>query len=79
MGIVQGMLTTGPGRPLSYSFGVSVGSALAVALPLAALLLVLSGVYYLTARKEGATFREALFNWPMVCVAAFVLVIYLAA
>jgi hypothetical protein len=79
LGIVQGMLTTGSGRPPGFVFGVGLGSALAMALPIAVLLLVLAGVYYLATQKNGTTFREALFNWPMVCVAAFVLVIYLAA
>jgi hypothetical protein len=65
-------------RTVLHVFGVDVGAALVVALPLAALLLVLYGVYYLTTRKDEVIFREALFNWPMVCIAAFALVFALA-
>jgi hypothetical protein len=41
-------------------------------LVVAAVLLLLSGVYYITARKVGDTFRDAVFNWPLVIVAAIV-------
>jgi predicted membrane channel-forming protein YqfA (hemolysin III family) len=36
----------------------------------AGLLLLLGGVYYATGREDGVTFREAVFNWPLVIVAA---------
>jgi len=46
-------------------------------LNLAVLILLLGGVYYVTARKEGVTFREAVFNWPLVILAGGVVFLLL--
>ncbi len=50
---------------------------LSLALLLAALVLLLGGIYYATARKDGVSFREAVFNWPMVSTAWGVAVVFL--
>jgi hypothetical protein len=68
---VQGMPDS-PGRSVSYQIGFGMGPAIGITLAIAALILLLGGVYYVTARKEGATFREAIFNWPLVILAAIV-------
>jgi len=34
-----------------------------------ALVLVVGAIYYAISRKRGVTFREAVFNWPMVILA----------
>jgi hypothetical protein len=39
--------------------------------------LLLGGVYYAIARKNGVTFREAVFNWPMVSTAGGIAVVFL--
>jgi hypothetical protein len=67
---VQG--TPASGGTVSYRIGVGVGGATWAVLGVAALILLLGGVYYATARKEGATFRESVFNWPLVIVAAII-------
>jgi hypothetical protein len=51
----------------------AIGSALAVA----ALVLFSGGAYYVTAREKGATFREAVFNWPLVALAGIVALLIL--
>jgi zinc-ribbon domain len=50
--------------------GVALGIAILV-IP-ATLILLLGGVYYVTARKQGVTLREAIFNWPLVIVTSIV-------
>ena len=57
--------------------GVGVALALALALLLVALALLLGGIYYATARKGGVTFREAVFNWPMVSTVWGIAVVFL--
>jgi hypothetical protein len=64
---IQGMPASG--GTVSYRIGVGVGGATWAVLGVAALILLLGGVYYATARKDGATFRESVFNWPLVIVA----------
>jgi hypothetical protein len=47
-------------------------------LRLALIILVVSGVGYLfLMRRQGVTFRETLFNWPMVAVAGVVALLLL--
>ncbi len=50
---------------------------LALVLLLVALILLLGGVYYAIARKDGVTFREAVFNWPMVSTAGGIAIVFL--
>ena len=57
---------------IGYQTGVGIEPAIVGTLPVAALILLLGGVYYATARKGGVTFREAVFNWPLVIVAGIV-------
>jgi hypothetical protein len=51
----------------------AIGSTLAVA----ASVLFSGGAYYVSAREEGVTFREALFNWPLVALAGVVALLIL--
>ncbi len=60
--------------PASYGdFASRLGYGMAIpiilALGLAVLILFIGGVYYVTGRKDGVTFSEAIFNWPMVILA----------
>jgi hypothetical protein len=52
-----------------FRLGFGMGIPIVIALLLAGLLLLIGGVYYATARKDGVTFGEAIFNWPMVILA----------
>ena len=60
------------GFQIGFQIGVSIVPAMAAPIVVAGLILLLGGVYYATARKEGATFRDSIFNWPLVIVAAIV-------
>ena len=51
-------------------FGLPIPFLLSVFL--AALLMFIGGIYYVTARKDGVTFGESVFNWPMVILAGAV-------
>jgi hypothetical protein len=70
--VVKGMLTAPAGKDLGDQIETGIYYAIASMLVVAVLLLLIGGVYYVTARKKGVTFREAIFNWPMVIVAIFV-------
>src|SRR5215208_4437828 len=70
--VVKGMLTAPAGKALGDQIGTGIAYAIASMLVVAVFLLPIGGVYYVTARKKGVTFREAIFNWPMVIVASFV-------
>ena len=72
-----------PAAPAGKDIGVQIGVQIVTGLVLgivslvipAAVILLFGGVYYVTGRKDGVTFREAIFNWPMVIlegVVAFV-------
>ena len=63
----------------TFASRLVVGAALplALALLLVALISLLGGVYYAIARKNGVTFREAVFNWPMVSTAGGIAVVFL--
>jgi hypothetical protein len=73
--IVKEMPAALAGEDLDYQIGRIIGSgtvsAIVYMIVLAAILLVLvvGGVYYVTARKQEVTFREAVFNWPLVILA----------
>ena len=73
----QRMPSVAPGGTFAFRLGVGVALPLALALLLAALVLLLGGVYYATARKGGVAFREAVFNWPMVSTVWGVAVVFL--
>jgi len=53
---------------------ISTGVVLGIVSPVipATLVLLFGGVYYLTSYKKGVTFREAIFNWPLVILAGIV-------
>jgi hypothetical protein len=63
----------------TFASRLVVGAALPLVLTLllVALILLLGGVYYATARKGGVTFREAVSNWPMVSTAWGIAVVFL--
>jgi hypothetical protein len=52
--------------------GGGIGSALGATLAVRAIIVTLGEVYHLTARKQRVTFREGIFNWPMVILAAII-------
>jgi hypothetical protein len=58
------------GYQIGYQIGGGIGSALGATLTVGAIIVALGGVYHLTARKQRVTFREGIFNWPMVILAA---------
>jgi hypothetical protein len=65
-----------PARAASMDIGslISTGLVLGIVslvIP-ATVVLLFGGVYYVTARKDGVTFREAIFNWPLVIVTSIV-------
>ena len=74
---VQRMPPAASGGTFASGLGVGVALPLVLALLLIALVLLLGGVYYAAARKGGVTFREAVFNWPMVSTAWGVAVVFL--
>jgi hypothetical protein len=65
------------GGTFAYRLGSGMAIPLMLSVFLAALLLLIGGVYYVTARKDGATFGDAFFNWPMVILAGIVAVLAL--
>ena len=65
------------GGTFAYRLGFGMVIPIVLSLSLVALLLLLGGVYYVTARKDGVTFREAIFNWPLVIVAGLIAFLYL--
>ena len=71
----QRMPPAASGATLASRLGVAL--ALVLALLLAALVLLLGGIYYAMARKGRITFREAVFNWPMVSTAWGIAVVFL--
>ena len=73
---VQGMPATSS-KSVGFQVGVGMAPAIVAVLVVAALILLLGGVYYATGRKQGVTFREAVFNWPLVIVAAIVTFLFL--
>lgn len=55
-----------------------IGGAIRVALVVAAVALVASVISYLSlTRRGGATLRHAVFNWPVVVLAAFAALLFL--
>jgi hypothetical protein len=70
---IQGMPATST-KDLGFRIGVGIGGAIVSALVTAAIILVVGVIYYAFENKQGqgVTFREAVFNWPLVIVAGFV-------
>lgn len=73
---VQGM-PAASGESVSYQLGFGIVPAIGIMLVVAALLLLIGGVYYVTSRKDGVTFREAIFNWPLVILVGIVVFLIL--
>jgi hypothetical protein len=66
---VQEMAPATSGESLGFRVGFGIVPAVGDMFGLAGLILMVGGVYYVTARKNGVTFREAIFNWPLVALA----------
>ena len=73
----QRMPPAASGEAFAARLGMGMALPLVLALLLVALVVLLGGIYYVTARKGGVTFREAIFNWPMVSTAWGVTVVFL--
>jgi hypothetical protein len=73
----QRMPPAAPGGTFASRLVAGAALPLALALLLVALILLLGGVYYAIARKDGVTFREAVFNWPMVSTAGGIAIVFL--
>jgi hypothetical protein len=72
----MGMASAGPGS-MAYRLGVGVGGAIINMLVVAAVWLVVGGIVYLSfLRSGGVTFGQAIFNWPVVLIAAFVALLF---
>jgi hypothetical protein len=63
------MLPAPAGKDLGYQIGSGLGIAHNAVIATAVIILVVGAIYYFIARKRGVTFREAIFNWPMVILA----------
>ena len=57
------------GDQIGDQIGTGLGWAISALLVTAAIILVVGAIYYAISRKRGVTFREAVFNWPMVILA----------
>jgi hypothetical protein len=83
-GMLAVFLVMGIGAPVraipTWAASMDIGSLISTGLVLgivspvipATFVLLFGGLYYLTARKDGVTFREAIFNWPLVILAGIV-------
>jgi hypothetical protein len=60
------------GKDIVYQIVYGTTSAILVLLVVAVLILLPGGIYYVSARTEGATFRGSIFNWPLVILAGVV-------
>ena len=69
---VQLMSAVPPGKDVVYQSVYGMTSAGLIILAVAVLILLLGGIYYVSARTEGATLRESIFNWPLVTLAGIV-------
>jgi hypothetical protein len=57
------------GDQISDQIATGMALAISVLIATAAIILVVGAIYYAISRKRGVTFREAVFNWPMVILA----------
>jgi len=65
------MPTASSGETFAYGLGSGMAIPLVLSVFLAALILVIDGVYQVTASKDGVTLHEAVFNnWPIVILVA---------
>src|SRR5215217_996935 len=69
---VRVMSAAPTGKDIVYQIVSGMTSAVLVTLAVAALILLPGGIYYVSARTEGATFRESIFNWPLVTLAGII-------
>jgi hypothetical protein len=74
---VQEMPPASEGGDLAYRVGEGSGLATVSVIIVAAAVLLVSGVVYATFRRDGATFGEVLFSWPVVIVAGVVALLVL--
>lgn len=76
--ILQGMLSAPSGRAIAYRIGVGMADAIISIVPLAVLILLVGGAYYVfAALGDGVPFRKAIFNWPMVILASCIAILIL--
>jgi hypothetical protein len=70
---VQEIPAAPAGKDLGDQIGVQIGHGIGMAInaliATAVIILVAGAIYYAISRKRGVTFREAVFNWPMVILA----------
>jgi uncharacterized membrane protein len=73
-----GLWGTNRTEDFGYNLGYGMGMAFRDLLRLTLIILVVSGFSYLYfMRRQGVTFRETMFNWPMVAVAGVVALLLL--
>jgi hypothetical protein len=66
---VQEMPAASAGKDLGDQIATGMALAISALIATAAIILVVGAIYYAISRKRGVTFREAVFNWPMVILA----------
>lgn len=66
------MYASPAGKAVVYQIVSGTTSAILIMLAVALLILLPGGIYYASARTEGATFRQSIFNWPLVALAGIV-------
>jgi hypothetical protein len=69
---VRVMSAAPAGKDIVYQIVSGMTSAVLVTLAVAVLILLPGGIYYVSARTEGATFRRSIFNWPLVTLAGII-------
>jgi zinc-ribbon domain len=77
-GTARALPSATPGETLAFQLGESLVPAVMDAITLLAVLLFFAGIVYVTGRKNGTTFPEAIYSWSMVILAgilAFLIVV----
>jgi hypothetical protein len=74
---VRVMFAAPTGMDVVYQIVYGTTSAILIVLAVALLILLPGGIYYVSARTEGATLRESIFNWPLVTLAGIVVLLSL--
>ena len=69
---VRVMSAAPAGKDIVYQIVSGMTSAVLVTLAVAVLILLPGGIYYISARTEGATLSRSIFNWPLVALAGIV-------
>ena len=67
--VVKEISAAPAGKGLGFQIGTGIPYTIVSMIIVAALILLLGGIYYATARKDRITFYEAVFNWPIVVLA----------